>query len=165
MVQTLAPLRLDRSGYSTSDIGGVFLAGALLSLVVTPLAGRFADRTGVERVSTLWTLAVVVLVVGLVPDAGPWPTIALLLVLLPLFRVGGALGYSLGAEYAPLGAGLAAGFGLAMSGWSIGALAGPPIGGAITDATGDGAAFALAAAVALVLVVPVVAARRAQDAL
>jgi predicted MFS family arabinose efflux permease len=160
VVQTLAPLRLDRDGYSTSDLGWLFLAAAVVSLAATPLAGRFADATGVGRVATVWTLAVVALVVALIPDTGAWPTVAVLLVLLPLFRVGGALGYALGAEYAALGAGLAAGFGLVLTGWSLGAVAGPPIAGAVGDAFGDAAAFAIAAAVALVLAIPVAASRR-----
>jgi MFS family permease len=160
VVQTLAPLRLDRDGYSTSDLGWLFLAAALVSIAVTPLAGRLADRSGVGRVATAWSLVVVALLVALVPDAGAWPTVAVLLVLLPLFRVGGALGYALSAEYAALGAGLAAGFGLVLTGWSLGAVAGPPIAGLISDGLGDAAAFAIAAAVALVLAIPVAGSRR-----
>ena len=162
VVQTLVPLRLDRDGYSTSDLGWLFLSAALLSLVATPLAGRLADRTGVSRVSTAWLLAVGTLVVALVPASGTWPTVAVLLLLLPLFRVGGALGYALGAEHGALGAGLAAGFGLVLTGWSLGAVAGPPIAGAVSDSVGDAAAFGIAAAVALLLAIPVAGSRRDQ---
>ena len=74
--------------------------------------------------------------------------------------MGGTLGYALGAEHAPLGAGLAAGYGVALAAWSLGAVLGPITAGAIADVFGDAAAFAVAAAAAGLLVIPIAAARR-----
>ncbi len=160
--QTLAPLRLGEDGFTASDLGAVFLVGAVLAVVGTPLAGRLADRRGVGRVSTLWALLPPLLLLAPALSETHWVVIVLLVALVPLNRVGGTLGYALGAEHAPLGAGLAAGYGLALSAWSLGAALGPIAAGTIADAAGDGTAFAATAALVATLVFPIARARPAR---
>lgn len=158
--QTLAPLRLGEFGYSAEDIGGIFLIGAVIAPALTPIAGRLADHRGARRISVIWTTLLALLLLAPALSAARWVTVFLLVALVPLVRVGGTLGYALGAEHAPLGAGLAAGYGVALAAWSLGAVLGPITAGAIADVFGDAAAFAVAAAAAGLLVIPIAAARR-----
>jgi MFS family permease len=150
-VQTLIPLRLGAAGYTTSELGSVFVVAALIGLAGTPLAGRLGDRCGVGRVTTGWCAVVSLLVLALAASSTPFLAVALVLMLYPLLRVGGSLGYALGAEHAPLGAGLAAGYGLALAAWSAGAVLGPLSAGVIADTAGDSIAFLAAAATGALL--------------
>lgn len=154
-VQTLGPLRLEEAGYSISDLGAIFLLGSLVSLVATPIAGRIADRKGILRAITVWCAATPVVVVVLTVPPGPsWTTVVALVAIVPLIRIGGTFAYARGADYAPLGAGLAAAFGVLVGAWSIGAAIGPLAAGAVADAFGDSAAFLVAAVAAAVVGIP-----------
>jgi MFS family permease len=157
--QTLAPLRLSQNGYSASDLGALLLAGAAVAILATPIAGYLADRHGIRVVSTAWGVFVAFfMTVAAVADAALL-VILLLIALVPLSRVGGALAYTLGADSASLGTGLAVGYGLILSAWSLGAAAGPPLAGALADAAGDAVAFACASLLAIMLVIPIATAR------
>jgi predicted MFS family arabinose efflux permease len=154
-VQTLGPLRLEEAGYSISDLGAIFLLGALVSLAATPIAGRIADRKGILRAITFWCVATPVVVVVLTVPPGPsWTTAVALVAIVPLSRIGGTLAYARGADYAPLGAGLAAAFGVLVGAWSVGAAIGPLAAGAVADAFGDSAAFLVAALAAALVGIP-----------
>jgi DHA1 family solute carrier family 18 vesicular amine transporter 1/2 len=163
-IQTLVPLALGEEGYSASALGTLFLVGSVLGLLLAPAAGRFADVFGVARVTTLAFLLVPPLVLALAVAPAAWVLAALLVLLVPLLRTGASLAFALGAEHAPLGRGLATGYGLVLSAWSLGAVAGPLIAGAIADAAGDAFGFAATAGLAALLVGGVAAAGRPQPA-
>ena len=153
--QTLASLSLDTAGYSTSELGVTFIIAASVGLASAPLAGRLADRKGVVSIIRAWAVATPLILVGLALAGGlSWAIASCLVAVLALVRVGGTLAYARGAEYAGLGEGLAASYGLAVMAWSVGAVAGPLIAGVIADATTDRLAYACVAAIAVVLAIP-----------
>lgn len=153
--QTLTALGLDEDGYSTSEIGTTFIVGAAIAFITTPLAGWAADRYGVVPVMRVWSVLLPLVVIGLaVADQPTWVVAALLVGVLTLVRIGGTLAYARAAENRRLGDGLAAGYGLAVTAWSVGAVAGPLIAGAIADAYASWLAFAIVAALAALLAIP-----------
>jgi MFS family permease len=159
-VQTLTPLRLSEAGYSVRDLGALFLGAALLGLVLTPVAGRLADRRGTAPVMLAWSALVTGLLAGLALPLKPVLVAALLVALVPLVRVGGTLAYVRGAEYAPVGAGMGAGFGVTVTAWALGAVVGPLGAGAIADAAGDTPAFLAVAVANVLLTIPMRQGRR-----
>jgi MFS family permease len=159
-VTTLAPLRLDAGGYSASDLGTLFLVGAVAGLIAAPLVGRLSDAHGVGRVAAVWALLVPLLVLGHAVSGAAITAAVFLVALLPVLRVGGSIAYALGAEHAPLGAGLAVGYGVALSAWSLGAVAGPLAAGALADHSSDAVALLVTAVAASLLVPPIAASRR-----
>lgn len=159
-VQTLIPLRLGAAGYTTSELGGVFIVAALIGLAGTPLTGRLGDRCGVARVTTGWCALVSLLVLALAASHAAFLAVAVVLMLFPLLRAGGSLGYALGAEHAPHGAGLAAAYGLALAAWSAGAVLGPVSAGAVADVGGDSVAFVAIAAAGALLTLGLALSRR-----
>jgi predicted MFS family arabinose efflux permease len=159
-VMTLAPLRLDAAGFSAADLGTLFLLGALGGLVAAPLTGRLSDSRGAGRVAAAWALVVPLLVLGLALSSTAVVAAVFLVALLPALRVGGSIGFALGAEHAPPGAGLAAGYGLALSAWSLGAVVGPLAAGALADVSSDAVALLATAGVGALLVPPIAASRR-----
>ncbi|HEY3578279.1 MAG TPA: MFS transporter [Gaiellaceae bacterium] len=147
VLSTLAPLHLAAAGWGAAAIGGVWLVGASLETVLSPVAGRVLDRRGFLLPIQTALVAAVALSVGLA--LGPRP-----LVYVPLVVVaGGAYGvlftpaFALiaeGAERTGLPQGMA--FGLMNAAWASGALIGPAAGGAIATASGDVVPFLVAAA-------------------
>jgi predicted MFS family arabinose efflux permease len=155
--QTLAPLRLNEGGFSAGDIGTVLIVGASLGLLGTAVVGRLVDVRGVAVVAGVWAILIPLLAFGLALGATPWIAALFLAALLPLLRVGGSIGFSLGAEHAALGAGLATSYGLLEVAWSAGAIVGPLSAGAVADAWSEEAGL-IAAAIGAALLVPLVAA-------
>ena len=154
-VQTLASLDLADSGYSVSGLGAVFVIAAAIGLIATPLAGRLADRYGVSPSILVWSvITAILLLLFAIPAAPPLLIAAVLAGVLPMVRVGGSLAYARGAQYARLGEGLAVGYGFVVTAWSLGAVAGPLVGGAIADASGNGLAFVAVAALVALLAWP-----------
>ena len=155
-VQTLGPLRLAEAGYSTAEIGTVFVVAALIGLVVTPVAGALADRHGAAQAMLGWSALVFVLLVALSASYKAIAVAGLVAGLVSLIRAGGALAYIRGAEYAPLGGGMGAGFGLAISAWALGAVLGPISAGLLADYANYALAFLVFAAVSALLAVPMI---------
>ncbi|HJU36602.1 MAG TPA: MFS transporter, partial [Gaiellaceae bacterium] len=146
VLSTLAPLHLAAAGWGAAAIGGVWLVGASLETVLSPVAGRVLDRRGFLLPIQLALGAAVALSVGLA--LGPRP-----LAYVPLVVVaGGSYGvlftpaFALiaeGAERTGLPQGMA--FGLMNAAWATGALVGPAAGGAVAAASGDVVPFLVAA--------------------
>jgi MFS family permease len=146
LLSTLAPLHLAAAGWGAAAIGGVWLVGASLEAVLSPVAGRVLDRRGFLLPIQAALAAAVALSVGLA--LGPRP-----LAYVPLVVVaGGAYGvlftpaFALiaeGAERTGLPQGMA--FGLMNAAWATGALVGPAAGGAVATAAGDVVPFVVAA--------------------
>jgi len=138
VLSTLAPLHLSAAGWGAAAIGAVWLVGACLETVISPVAGRVVDRRGVLFPIQLALAAAVPISVGLA--LGPRP-----LAYVPLIVLAGAAYGALftpafaliaeGAERTGLAQGMA--FGLMKAAWATGALVGPVAGGAVAAASGD----------------------------
>ena len=156
VLSVLAPLDLDRAGWSAVAIGALFLTAAGLEALLNPFVGRVADRLGPlapVRVA-LPVGAAVALALGWAADPALIVALALLASVAwgTLFTPGTAL-LSDGAERVGLPQGL--GFGVMNAGWATGATVGPALGGVLGDTAGDPVAYgagALACAATFVAV-------------
>ena len=146
VLSTLAPLHLAAAGWGAAAIGAVWLVGACVETVISPVAGRVLDRRGVLFPIQLALTAAVPISIGLA--LGPRPLAYVPLIVL----AGGAYGalftpaFALiaeGAERTGLPQGMA--FGLMNAAWAMGALIGPVAGGAVAVATGDVVPFLVSA--------------------
>jgi MFS family permease len=146
VLSTLAPLHLAAAGWGAAAIGGVWLVGAALETVASPVSGRLIDRRGVLMPVQISLTAGIAVSIGLA--LGPRPLAYVPLVVL----AGGAYGilftpaFALiaeGAERTRLAQGMA--FGLMNAAWAMGALIGPAAGGAVAAATGDVVPFLVSA--------------------
>ena len=150
----LTPLALDDAGWSTFQIAAVFFGAGLLEVVLNPMLGRLTDRVG--RLIPIRVALVASVVVACALAVSTEAAIIALLV--------SAAGISFGSLYTPgmsltshraEAAGLAQGlaFGVMNTAWAFGELVGPSAGGALADAQGDAAPYAVGAALcALTLV-------------
>jgi MFS family permease len=138
VLSTLAPLHLSAAGWGAAAIGAVWLVGAALETVISPVTGRVLDRRGILLPIQLALVAGAAVSVGLA--LGPRPLAYVPLVI----AAGGAYGalftpaFALiadGAERSGLPQGMA--FGLMNAAWATGALIGPAAGGAVAEASGD----------------------------
>jgi len=138
VLSTLAPLHLSAAGWGAAAIGAVWLVGAALETVISPVAGRVLDRRGVLAPIQIALAAGAAVSVGLA--VGPSPVAYVPLVI----AAGGAYGalftpaFALiaeGAERSRLAQGMA--FGLMNAAWATGALIGPAAGGAVAEVSGD----------------------------
>ena len=138
VLSTLAPLHLSAAGWGAAAIGAVWLVGAALETVISPVAGRVLDRRGVLAPIQIALAAGVAVSVGLAVGPRPFAYVPLVI------AAGGAYGalftpaFALiaeGAERSRLAQGMA--FGLMNAAWATGALIGPAAGGAVAEASGD----------------------------
>jgi len=146
ILAVLGPLRLSAAGWGAVAIGAIWLTGAALETVASPLVGRLVDRRG-RLLPVRVALALgTALALGLA--AGPRPLVYAPLIVLSatafgvLFTPAFAL-IADGAENVGLPQGMA--FGFMSAAWAVGAFVGPAAGGAIAGATGDWIPFVLGA--------------------
>ena len=156
VLAVLASLDLDRLGWSAVAIGGLFFTSAALEAIVNPFVGRLTDRRG-SLTPVRFALPVGVAAALALAWAGQPLVIAGLVLLASiawgsLFTPGMTL-LSRGAERVGLPQALA--FGLMNAGWATGAMVGPAVGGALSDAAGDGLAYGLGALACAVTLLPV----------
>jgi len=146
VLSTLAPLHLSAAGWGAAAIGAVWLVGAALETVISPVTGRILDRRGMLLPIQLALVAGTAVSVGLA--FGPRPLAYVPLVI----AAGGAYGalftpaFALiaeGAERTGLPQGMA--FGLMNAAWAMGALIGPAAGGAVAETSGDVVPFLVSA--------------------
>lgn len=154
VLDVLAPLRLDELGASSLALGATFFAAAGLEAIISPNAGRLADRVGARRVArvglavgavalsvvylpgTAWLLAVVVVI------AAGW--LGVLWVPAGLLLTRGADRIGLDSAYA---------FAFFNLSWAGGFTVGAAGGGGLAQVTGDAVPYLLlAAAYAITLV-------------
>jgi MFS family permease len=146
ILSTLAPLHLAAAGWGAAAIGGVWLVGASLETVLSPVSGRLVDRRGVLLPVQLALMVGVAASVFLA--LGPRPLAYAPLVIVAsggygvLFTPAFAL-IAEGAERNRLPQGMA--FGVMNAAWAMGALIGPAAGGAVAAATGDVVPFLVSA--------------------
>jgi MFS family permease len=150
VINAVIPLRLDAGGVSEVAIGAVFLVGALVAALASPVAGRQSDRVGRVPlvVVGLGLGAPVLIALGLVN--APWVVAALVVVafgcVVTLFSVPLMALLSQVAEAAGLTAGPAAA--LLNLTFAMGETIGAPSGAGLADATGDGMPFVVLGVVA-----------------
>ena len=153
----LAPLALDRHGWSPFTIALVFFVTGLVEAGINPLLGRVSDRIG--RLLPIRVALGASIVVAVALAAASTPASIAVLVCAAGISFGGFYtpGMSLTSHRAEL-AGLAQGlaFGLMNSAWALGNVTGPTLGGALAELFGDPTPYLLGAALcALTLVAAV----------
>jgi len=161
ILSVLAPLRLSAAGWGAGAIGAVWLAGAALETVQSPLLGRVSDRRG-ALVPVRCALAAGALAsLALALDGEPLTYAALVALASICFGALFTPSFALIADGAE-GAGLAQGmaFGLMNAAWALGAMVGPAAAGAIAGALGDEIPFLIAAAACLASALLTIALRR-----
>jgi MFS family permease len=144
---TLAPLHLSNAGWGAAAIGALWLVGAALETIESPIIGRISDRYG--RLLPVRAGLAASVVAAVLLSFGFSPAVYAPLVILA--------NLSFGALFTPafvlisdgaLRSGLAQGmaFGVMNAAWALGAVIGPATAGALASATGDWFPYVLAAA-------------------
>jgi MFS family permease len=146
-IAILGALRLDDLGASAVAIGAAFLVAAALEAVVSPLAGRIADRRGKVWVARIGlTLATVSTL--LVPLAGTaWLLAAFIVFAAPSYGTLWVPGMALisdGAESVGMDQGFA--FAIFNMAWAGAQIAGSAGGASLAQATSDAFVYAMIAA-------------------
>src|SRR3954451_4383714 len=149
-LSVLGPLRLDELGATTAAIGAIWLMGAGLEAIVSPLAGRFSDRRG-HLAPLLGGLIGGAITFALLPWPGDPVTFGILIVLgSPVIGLLWAPSMSMlsdGADAVGLEQGLA--FGLMNLTWATGQSIGDIGGARRGPVAGDEVAYLLLSAVCL----------------
>jgi MFS family permease len=162
-LEVLVPLRMDDLGAAALAIGAVFVAGAAVEAVLSPVLGRFSDRRG------RWLpLRVGLVGAGLTAIVLPLPGSAALLGAATLITItalaffwapAGAL-LSDAAEASGLDQGLA--FGVMNLAWAGGQVVGGGASGALADATSDAVPYGVLGVVCLITLVVAQGSRAAE---
>ena len=143
----LAPLALDRHGWSPFTIALVFFVTGLVEAGINPWLGRLSDRIG--RLLPIRVALATSIVVAVALAAASAPVAIAVLVCAAGISFGGFYtpGMSLTSHRAEL-AGLAQGlaFGLMNSAWALGNVTGPTLGGALAELFGDPVPYLVGAA-------------------
>lgn len=152
----LVPLRLDDGGFDASAIGLVFAGSALVFVVAGALTARGADRWARPGIAATATLGLAVCTA--LPAVYLGVPVALVFLVGASITTGviGALTFPFGLQAVERGAvTVALMSALANIIWALSGMAGPTIGGAFAEWAGDRMAFAVLAAVSLVVAVVV----------
>ena len=147
IVDVLAPLHLSAHGWGAGAIGAIWVAGAALETVQSPMLGRLSDRRGALVPARIALGLGAALSLGLATGARPLIYAPLLVATSAAYGALFTPSFALiadGAESAGLAQGLA--FGVMNAAWALGALVGPAAGGALASATGDWIPLLVAAA-------------------
>jgi MFS family permease len=145
-IAILGALRLDDLGASAVAIGAVFLVAAAFETVISPLAGRMADRRGKVWVARIG-LTLATLFTVLVPLAGTaWLLAVFIVFASPSYGTLWVPGMALisdGAESVGMDQGSA--FAIFNMAWAGAQIAGSAGGAALAQATSDGVVYAIIA--------------------
>jgi predicted MFS family arabinose efflux permease len=154
MLVVLAPLALDRGGWSPFAIAIVFFGAGLVEVVINPLLGRASDRVGQLLPVRIALASSIVVAVALAAASEPL-AIAVLVSAAGItfggFYTPGMALTSHRAEAAGLAQGLA--FGMMNSAWALGNVAGPTVGGALAETFGDAVPYLIGALLCTVTLV------------
>ena len=146
VVDVLAPLRLANLGATSLLIAGTFLASAAIEAVLSPVAGRTADRRGpIVPIRISLTAAVAVSLLAATLESA-WLLVPVLIVGMPAFGTLFAPAMTLlseGAQRLHLDQGLA--FGLGNLAWASGQAVAAAGSGALAQATADLVPYSLLA--------------------
>ena len=146
VLNVLAPLRLSRLSATALVISATFLASAAVEAVVSPLAGRLADKRG-YKLPVLIGLSIGVVVSLLAPVLRPLAALMALLIcgmpaLGALFTPANSL-ISKGADKGRLNHGLS--YGLANFAWAGGQAIAAAVSGALAEVTSDAVPYGVLA--------------------
>jgi MFS family permease len=165
VLSVLGSLRLDELGASAVAIGAVWLIASSFETVLSPIAGRIADRRGRLWLARFGLAAATVLTV-LVPLAGAaWLLALLIIATSPSYGTLWVPGMALisdGAEASGLDQGFA--FALFNMAWAGAQVAGSAGGASLAQATSDGAAYAVVAGLSFLTLIAIQTRRRAVPA-
>lgn len=146
-IAVLGALRLDELGATAVAIGAVFIVAAAFETVVSPLAGRLADRRGKVWVARIGLSAATVLTI-LLPIAGvAWLFAVLVVLASPSYGTLWVPGMALisdGAEAVGLDQGFA--FAIFNMAWAAAQIGGSAGGAALAQATSDAVVYGAIAA-------------------
>jgi predicted MFS family arabinose efflux permease len=146
----LVPLRLDDHGFSAADIGIALSLASVAFVTMSALTARQAERYATVRVSAIWTLVTGAGIAIAAASTSVPATLAFLAISGAASGVLIALTYPLGVIGARRGR-----FSVAVVGallnmvWAGAGLVGPTVGGGISQAFGDQAAFLILALIAV----------------
>ena len=147
VLDVLAPLRLDALGATSLALGATFFAAAGVEAIVSPTAGRAADRRGALPVARAGlAIGAVALIVVQLPDTAWGLAIVVVFVagLLGVLWVPAGLLLTAGAER--IGLDNAFAFAFFNLGWAGGFTVGAAGGGALAEASSDAVPYLLLAA-------------------
>jgi MFS family permease len=150
VISVVAPIRLDDLGWGAVGISAAFLVAAGVEAALSPLLGRWSDRSGrfaPVRAGLVGCIAVSVVIPWIEVR---WPALLLVVaagIVYGAFWVPGTALLSDGAESAGLDRGL--GFALLNVAWAPANVVGAMLGGALADAVGDAGPYLLAAALSV----------------
>jgi predicted MFS family arabinose efflux permease len=147
-LNVLAPLALDRHGFSAAAIGAVWIGAAAIETVVNPWLGRVTDRLGPAAPTRVALAGSTLAAVALAATEWPWVLVPLILVTSMAFGGFYAPGLTM-LSHAAEGVGLAQGlsFGLMNGAWAIGNAVGPAAGGGLAELTTDAVPYLAAAGI------------------
>jgi MFS family permease len=147
VVGVLAPLSLDRAGWTAAAIAVAWIASAAIEMFIAPAIGRVSDRRGrLLPLRVALSGAVVVLIAFSLANrpAAVVPVLILSGITFGAFWAPAMALLSDAADRIGLAQGLA--FGLMNAAWGGGNALGPPLGGALADIAGDALPYAIMAA-------------------
>ncbi len=153
-LNVLVPLRMDELGASAVGIAAVFVAGAAVEAVLSPLLGRLSDRRGRWLPLQVGLVGAGVSAVLLPLTGTAWllaGTVMATIIVLAFFWAPGGAMVSEAAEAGGLDQGLA--FGVLNLAWAGGQLTGSGAAGALADLTSDAVPYGLLAVLCLVTLV------------
>jgi DHA1 family tetracycline resistance protein-like MFS transporter len=146
----LAPLQLDRAGWNSTAIAGTFLTAAFAGAVTRIFVGRWADANGLERAVRLIVLAGIPFTIAVPWLHDAWLIAACVVVAITSYGLlWGPTMALVSHAYEERGVSQVVGFALMGLTSGVGLFFGSGAGGAIADAAGDRAVYALLAAISL----------------
>ena len=143
-VNLLVPLQLRENGISAAKIGLLFSAASAVYTVVSAVVARLGARSATLRVGGYAALLTGLTVVLVLVSDSTIAAVAFVLLRAPPWSTMDTIIYPLaaaGAHRSAIGRGSV--MGLVMLGWAAASTAGPLLAGAIADAAGDRAAYAV----------------------
>ena len=161
----LVPLRLDDAGFDVAAIGFAFSVSAVVFVLASALTARHADRWARPGLAAWWTAALAVTTALPALYLGVPVTLVFLIGASVTTGVIVALTYPFGLQAVERGVvTVAVMSALANIIWALAGMAGPTVGGAFADWAGDRWAFAILAAVSVVVVIVVLRTNRSKPA-
>ena len=143
-VNLLVPLQLRENGVSAAKIGLLFSVASAVYTVVSAVVARLGARSATLRVGGYAALLTGLTVVIVLVSDSTVAAVAFVLLRAPPWSTMDTIIYPLaaaGAHRSAIGRGSV--MGLVMLGWAAASTAGPLLAGAIADAAGDRAAYAV----------------------
>jgi MFS family permease len=143
-VNLLVPLQLRENGVSAGEIGLLFSAASAVYTVASAVVARLGERSATLRVGGVAALFAGLSIFLVLGSSSTVAAVAFVLLRAPFWATMDTIIYPLvaaGAHRSGLGRGSA--MGLVTVGWASASTVGPLIAGAIADALGDQAAYAV----------------------